>query len=527
MPGTSTAAPVSATAESLFQSLFQILSSDVSASLSVTQVPATPSNSASNSKTCGSKSCGKNSASEDAAPNNPDTAALAGAGNSSVLPLLLSSFCFQPQFPAALGQSVQNAPVTATDRIGDSGGQASQSPEATLAPTQSNNTFDPQATARLNSVLQLPWTAALPMLSGKSVPTQGEISKNALVDASGDVPKQDVLANPPIRTAGADQEAAMTVPALTISIRSSSPAQKNMEAPLVVDGPGPAARDAQLSQQSASVAQLAPISDETATANTSAAPAVGKTDIATHAPAISPSLEAVAFGPNTAGADMPVNKTISRGNVLYAESNPASTDFVFAPVTSVKSAAAAGESNQKSDTDQGTPKPPLAVDVLPTFIASTNSADHNPGPHTSNVPQKTEYVSAPEIENHSAGSPLNEMRLQVDGNANQQVSVRLIQQGDGIRVVLQSNDARLTQALQEQAPELSARLEQHQYQADVSLPNIHTASHFSQPNTARDSRGSDWSNNQTFGDQRNPRDRDRQQSRQEDLEEQDAFAALL
>ena len=71
---------------------------------------------------------------------------------------------------------------------------------------------------------------------------------------------------------------------------------------------------------------------------------------------------------------------------------------------------------------------------------------------------------------HGNETQKTDVRLQLQGDANERVDVRVLQDTSGFRVTVRSNDLLLARSLQEHIPELTTRLQQHQFQADVAMP---------------------------------------------------------
>jgi hypothetical protein len=139
----------------------------------------------------------------------------------------------------------------------------------------------------------------------------------------------------------------------------------------------------------------------------------------------------------------------------------------------------------------------------------------------------TEYVASQQTDatnTQANGSVMTDIRMQVEGAANQHVNVRVVQEADGVRVTVRSNDESLTQTLQDRLPDLTARLEQHHYQADVAMQRSVPGSSSdagSGTNPQQESSG----RQQSSGGQGNPQNRQNRQ--QEQTPEEEVFASLL
>ena len=137
----------------------------------------------------------------------------------------------------------------------------------------------------------------------------------------------------------------------------------------------------------------------------------------------------------------------------------------------------------------------------------------------------TEYVHSDQSPAGHSGTPVTDIRLQLDGSANQQVNVRLVQQGDSLRVMVRSNDPALAQNLQDRVPELTSRLEQHHYQTELSLPNRTESGSPTQSNTSSNSQQDLSGRGHGSAGQGNSQSKQQQQRRQTWQDE--AFASLL
>ena len=68
--------------------------------------------------------------------------------------------------------------------------------------------------------------------------------------------------------------------------------------------------------------------------------------------------------------------------------------------------------------------------------------------------------------------PLKNLNVQLTGENNQRVDVRLSDRGGALQVSVRSADANLTQALQDKMPELTSRLEAQHMNAQVWTPSL-------------------------------------------------------
>jgi hypothetical protein len=178
----------------------------------------------------------------------------------------------------------------------------------------------------------------------------------------------------------------------------------------------------------------------------------------------------------------------------------------------------------KSGGSQGSDKQPMPS-ILETPFAPAASSSDNPTSASPVAHSGPDYARADEAPNVHTGAPVSDIRLQLDGASNQQVSVRLVQQADGLRVTVRSNDPELTQALQERVPELTMRLDQHHYQTEVLMPERADAQHFAQSNSNTNPQQDSSGRNHGSPGQRNQENRQNQQEKQQTWDED--FATLL
>lgn len=82
----------------------------------------------------------------------------------------------------------------------------------------------------------------------------------------------------------------------------------------------------------------------------------------------------------------------------------------------------------------------------------------------------TAAESPPENEISLASGPVRNIRVQLSGEGNQQVDMRLVERGGTLSVSVRSTDETLTRSLQENLPELNTRLTAQHFQAETWLP---------------------------------------------------------
>jgi hypothetical protein len=78
--------------------------------------------------------------------------------------------------------------------------------------------------------------------------------------------------------------------------------------------------------------------------------------------------------------------------------------------------------------------------------------------------------SLPENEISLASEPIRNIRVQLSGEGNQQVDMRLVERGGTLSVSVRSTDETLTRSLQENLPELNTRLTAQHFQAETWMP---------------------------------------------------------
>ena len=70
----------------------------------------------------------------------------------------------------------------------------------------------------------------------------------------------------------------------------------------------------------------------------------------------------------------------------------------------------------------------------------------------------------------ASSEPVHSVRLQLSGENDQRVDVRLVEQGGSLALSVRSSDSALTRTLQDRLPELNDRLAEQHYQSEVWLP---------------------------------------------------------
>ncbi len=115
------------------------------------------------------------------------------------------------------------------------------------------------------------------------------------------------------------------------------------------------------------------------------------------------------------------------------------------------------------------------------------------------------------------------VRLQVEGENNQRVDVRLTELGGELRVNVRSADATLTQAMQDHMPDLTNRLQQEHFRTEVWLPRSSQTSASDSSNTrGSHSQAGNTSDQQNSGRRQNGRQNNQRDWQDEDIPSQTA-----
>jgi preprotein translocase subunit SecD len=95
------------------------------------------------------------------------------------------------------------------------------------------------------------------------------------------------------------------------------------------------------------------------------------------------------------------------------------------------------------------------------------------------------------LDEEPAGSreTVRSVRLQLSGENDERVDMRLVDQGGSLALSVRSSDSTLTRALQDRLPELNDRLAEQHYQSEVYLPQA--ASEVAAEGTPADAREAD------------------------------------
>lgn len=262
--------------------------------------------------------------------------------------------------------------------------------------------------------------------------------------------------------------------------------------------------------------------------------APGETDNAPNAVAV----DAAAGAANGAPAQPSGNTTAAAGAAALTPQAP----LAFSMLVSPNSQNAAPATPQ---TTAAFPDAPARAPDVPHFssgIAAAATVEAAPGvatEHSSDGQANTMAAPlaqaertrgsddrVPTVEPSSAGSradvdpgaaadrseSVRNVRLQVEGENNQRVDVRMTEQGGELRVNVRSADANLTQAMQDHMPDLTNRLQQQHFRTEVWVPRSSQTSDSNASNTrgshsqAGDASGQQNSGRRQNGRQNNQRD---------------------
>ena len=130
--------------------------------------------------------------------------------------------------------------------------------------------------------------------------------------------------------------------------------------------------------------------------------------------------------------------------------------------------------------------------------------------HASSEPEQPAQAAATELESTPAtphGEPVRNVHLQLSGENNQRVDIRLTDVGGEMRVSVRAGDTKLAQTLQDHIPELANRLDQQRFRAEIWSPRTQSASQSDASNLGRESssRGNDSPGQNNQGRQQNGR----------------------
>ena len=186
--------------------------------------------------------------------------------------------------------------------------------------------------------------------------------------------------------------------------------------------------------------------------------------------------------PDSAKHDVELEQTSSSNAIL----NPVSGDLAVAMKITTIASAPITPSAATAGTITGR-NPVAASALLPTQSkhepgAAPSLSDTTIGAETKSGPgdvgtsetKETKAASATSFEAELSKATTEQVRsahVQITGDNNQRVDIRLLERGGALSVSVRSADTNLTRALQEHTPELSKQLSADRFKADVWSPN--------------------------------------------------------
>ncbi len=505
VPGTAPAKlpAAGAASEGLFTDLLAAISSDLSATI------ASGLAGSSATKTClGSLPSRKSvSGSDSEDQQNPAATAPVAPAATFADPLLLGLFSVVPGQPLSSGEApVTTAPDDQNFGAGEIAGQQ------TAGQTNLQVVLDP--IPYLNALARAQEPAANPVVeNGASVSNAPEIgNENSTLAANNAIPEAQAA------VAGSTHRSGSTVPepVFTLAIRQQAGAQAaaGQQSALAVGSA--------LSLDAASGEQVPMVPG----------PADNRTSANTRQPDMPPAQAiAPAASAGTSNANAPVSNDSAGGTVPAQSGVAENSSQISAAVTSAPAIAKSGISGSNSDGKPGDGAPeqrqagPAILETAVSAAPASASQTQFNAPHAQTV---TEYVNPQNAAEAQPKGAVTDLRLQIDGAANQHVNVRVMQQAGELRMSVHSNDPALAQSLRDHAPELAAKLEQHHYEAEMLLGKGGEAHSFEAANT-RANLQQDFSSRQqgSGGGQPDPQNKQHGQQREQPPNEDETFAALL
>ena len=122
------------------------------------------------------------------------------------------------------------------------------------------------------------------------------------------------------------------------------------------------------------------------------------------------------------------------------------------------------EQSQQHDSNAGT----AFYEAPQTHSQNTADAPQSP----SEQPVSTKAAELQAKQEAATSEPVRNVHMQVIGDNNSRVDVRLIDRGGELHVSVKSGDINLAQNLQDHMPELTSRLEQQRFQTEVWVPKL-------------------------------------------------------
>ncbi len=160
------------------------------------------------------------------------------------------------------------------------------------------------------------------------------------------------------------------------------------------------------------------------------------------------------------------------------------------PVVMAAAAAGAEMSGSGTQTGQHSGETPDQGALL--FAGAAAPAGHAAQTNEASASQEPTPVTAAEPETTGQNEAVRNVRLQLAGDNNQRVDIRLVDVGGEMRVSVRAGDTKLAQTLQEHIPDLSNRLNQQSVRAEIWSPRTENASQSGGANAGgQSSRGGD------------------------------------
>lgn len=150
------------------------------------------------------------------------------------------------------------------------------------------------------------------------------------------------------------------------------------------------------------------------------------------------------------------------------------------------------------------------------FAAETAPASTTPESAGARAAKESAPAGLSEPELAPASEPVKNVRLQLAGDNNQRVDIRLVDVGGEMRVSVRAGDSKLAQTLQEHIPDLSNRLNQQSVRAEVWSPRTETSAPANNANQGGQSSRGNGGDTPGQGGQQGRQGNGRQQQNQPD-----------
>ncbi len=157
-----------------------------------------------------------------------------------------------------------------------------------------------------------------------------------------------------------------------------------------------------------------------------------------------------------------------------AAQGPPALAGVAQPVVMAAAAAGAEMSGSGTQTGQHSGETPDQGALL--FAGAAAPAGHAAQTSAGSASEDPTPVTVAEPETTGQNEAVRNVRLQLAGDNNQRVDIRLVDVGGEMRVSVRAGDTKLAQTLQEHIPDLSNRLNQQSVRAEIWSPRTENAS---------------------------------------------------